>query len=277
MARAHGLRGEVAVRTFDPGSETLVAVERVVLRAALRRGARACGASRPAAPPRRPARRFEGVTSRAAAEALVGATVLVFREDLEPPAEGEFFQGDLVGLEARGRGGRAAGHGGRDLGHRRGAQPGHPRRRAARSWWCRSSTSSCPRWTSQARGARRPPVPEMAGVGSWPCGSAEILTLFPAMVSGYLGASILGKAREQGPARRHRHRHPRVRRGQAPRHRRRALRRRRGHGDEARAAGGRDRGRPRPRFPARKVLLMSPRGPASPRPRRASWRRHQPG
>jgi 16S rRNA processing protein RimM len=42
-----------------------------------------------------------GVTSRSAAEAFKGATVLVHREDLPPPAEGEWFQGDLVGLEAR--------------------------------------------------------------------------------------------------------------------------------------------------------------------------------
>ena len=43
---------------------------------------------------------LEGVTTREAAEALQGAQLLAFREDLEPPAEGEFFQGDLVGLEA---------------------------------------------------------------------------------------------------------------------------------------------------------------------------------
>jgi 16S rRNA processing protein RimM len=40
------------------------------------------------------------VERREDAEALVGATVLVFREDLEPPEEDEYFQGDLVGLTA---------------------------------------------------------------------------------------------------------------------------------------------------------------------------------
>jgi len=40
------------------------------------------------------------VEGRAAAEALRGSTVLVYRADLEPPAAGEFFQGDLVGLRA---------------------------------------------------------------------------------------------------------------------------------------------------------------------------------
>jgi len=43
---------------------------------------------------------FEGVESRTAAEKLVGSTVLVYREDLDAPEDGEFFQGDLVGLLA---------------------------------------------------------------------------------------------------------------------------------------------------------------------------------
>src|SRR5207249_316890 len=43
---------------------------------------------------------FAGVETREDAEALVGATLLVFREDLEAPAAGEMFQGDLIGLTA---------------------------------------------------------------------------------------------------------------------------------------------------------------------------------
>ena len=43
---------------------------------------------------------FAGITTRAQAEAMVGATLAVFREDLEQPASGEVFQGDLVGLAA---------------------------------------------------------------------------------------------------------------------------------------------------------------------------------
>ncbi|WP_434300194.1 ribosome maturation factor RimM [Corallococcus exiguus] len=99
VARAHGLRGEVAVRSFDPASETLGTVERVWLR--LRSGEE----REYALETFRPANKedlvfFEGVASRTAAEALVGAKVFVYREDLEPPEEGEFFQGDLVGLNA---------------------------------------------------------------------------------------------------------------------------------------------------------------------------------
>lgn len=99
VARAHGLQGEVAVRTFDPASETLGHVERVLVRP--RSGAERVmriASVRPT--PKETLVVFEGVKGRDAAEALVGSTVLAFREDLEPPAEGEYFQGDLVGLTA---------------------------------------------------------------------------------------------------------------------------------------------------------------------------------
>lgn len=99
VARAHGLDGEVGIKTFDPGSETLFEVERVFLR--LRDGSelemtidsvRTTNKELLVA--------FEGVEGRSAAEKLVGSTVHVFREDLEPPSEGEYFLGDLVGLAA---------------------------------------------------------------------------------------------------------------------------------------------------------------------------------
>ncbi|MBN1206959.1 MAG: 16S rRNA processing protein RimM [Myxococcaceae bacterium] len=99
VARAHGIRGEVAIRAFDPGSETLEAVERVRVRtrAGEERDLR-IEDLRPT--PKEDILAFGGVETREAAEALVGATVFVYREDLEPPAEGEYFQGDLVGLTA---------------------------------------------------------------------------------------------------------------------------------------------------------------------------------
>ena len=99
VARAHGLKGEVAIRTFDPASEALDIVERVLLHT--RSGEQRevwLEAVRPT--PKENLVVLEGVDTREAAEALVGAKVFVFREDLEPPAEGEFFQGDLVGLTA---------------------------------------------------------------------------------------------------------------------------------------------------------------------------------
>jgi len=96
----HGLKGELAVRTFDPDSEALMSVRRVVLRLRsgeerelLLQGARRATDATLVT--------LAGVTSRSSADELRGATVLVHREDLPPPAEGEWFQGDLVGLEAR--------------------------------------------------------------------------------------------------------------------------------------------------------------------------------
>ncbi|MBX5483490.1 MAG: 16S rRNA processing protein RimM [Myxococcaceae bacterium] len=99
IARAHGLSGDVVVRTFDPASETLFEVHRVWVK---RRDGK--GSELPIASVRVARKEllvtFGGVEGRTAAEALVGATVYVFREDLEPPKEGEYFQGDLIGLEA---------------------------------------------------------------------------------------------------------------------------------------------------------------------------------
>ncbi|HEY1908562.1 MAG TPA: ribosome maturation factor RimM [Myxococcaceae bacterium] len=100
VARVHGLRGELAVKTFDPDSDSLLSVRRLVLR--LRSGEErpfALEAARRAAETTLIS--LAGVTSRSGAEAFRGATVLVHREDLSPPVEGEWFQGDLVGLEAR--------------------------------------------------------------------------------------------------------------------------------------------------------------------------------
>lgn len=99
VARAHGIRGEVAVRPFDPGSETLSDVERVRVRTRVgeERELR-IESLRPT--PKEDIIAFEGVETREQAEGLVGSTVFVYREDLEPPAEGEYFQGDLVGLTA---------------------------------------------------------------------------------------------------------------------------------------------------------------------------------
>ena len=99
VSRAHGTAGELAVRTFDAASEALDDVERLVLRS--REGVErefAVIGSRPAS--REVLLTLASVDGRSAAEALRGSTVLVYRADLAPPAEGEFFQGDLVGLRA---------------------------------------------------------------------------------------------------------------------------------------------------------------------------------
>ena len=99
VARAHGIAGEVAIRTFDAASEALDAVERLVLRGrdGVEREFTVLGAR---AASKEVLLTLASVASRSAAEALRGSTVLVYREDLSPPEEGEYFQGDLVGLSA---------------------------------------------------------------------------------------------------------------------------------------------------------------------------------
>lgn len=100
VSRCHGLQGEVVVRTFDPSSTALEEAPRVVARLkdgterelvieSVREGPKGdvlvC---------------FAGVERREAADELRGSGLFVRREDLEAPEEGEYFQGDLVGLEA---------------------------------------------------------------------------------------------------------------------------------------------------------------------------------
>jgi 16S rRNA processing protein RimM len=101
VARAHGLKGEVAVHTHDPASEVFSQVDRVVCRP------RSGGEKTLEIDDAREGPKgdvlvfFKGVRTREAAEALVGATLLAHRDELDEPEEGEFFQGDLVGLTAK--------------------------------------------------------------------------------------------------------------------------------------------------------------------------------
>lgn len=101
VARAHGLKGELIVRLHDPLSTVLDDVRRLCARdkggrevehriSRARRGA-----------PGEYLVFLEGIDTRAAAEALRGSTLLAFRVDLPPCSSGEYFQGDIVGLEAR--------------------------------------------------------------------------------------------------------------------------------------------------------------------------------
>ncbi len=100
VSRAHGLDGQVVVKTFDPSSEVLFEIERLKLKHkdgsereyAIEEVAQAPGGDLRV--------NLEGIANRPAAEKLVGSTVFAFREDLDAPTEGEFFQGDLIGLAA---------------------------------------------------------------------------------------------------------------------------------------------------------------------------------
>lgn len=97
---AHGLRGEVSVRTFDPSSETLYEVPRVLAKKRDGTEAELVIEAVREAPKGDLLVAFEGIEERVPAEALVGATLFAFREDLDAPEEGEVFQGDLIGLTA---------------------------------------------------------------------------------------------------------------------------------------------------------------------------------
>lgn len=98
VARARGLDGQVIVRTFDPQSQALAEVDRALLR--LKDGQlRELVIEHSSPVPRGWLVRFKGIAEREWADELIGARVLVFRADLTPPAEGEYFQGDLIGLE----------------------------------------------------------------------------------------------------------------------------------------------------------------------------------
>lgn len=100
VSRAHGLDGEVVVRTFDPTSSVLDEVERVLVRPRQGPDRELKLAGVREAPKGDLLVRFEEITKRVPAEALVGGTLFVFREDLSEPEEGEYFQGDLLGLTA---------------------------------------------------------------------------------------------------------------------------------------------------------------------------------
>lgn len=109
VARPHGLAGECAVRVYDASTPVFakakkwVALTRqgheVELRVrALREGPKGDVLAF-----------FVGVTNQAQAKALVGSKLHVHRKDLGRLKEGEFFQGDLVGLKAFDPSGKALG------------------------------------------------------------------------------------------------------------------------------------------------------------------------
>lgn len=99
ISKAHGLEGEVVVRTFDPGSTALDEVEVIIAR--LKDGSERSLTLREVreGPAGDLLVSFKGITKRREADLLRGSGVFVRRDDLDQPEEGEFFQGDLVGLE----------------------------------------------------------------------------------------------------------------------------------------------------------------------------------
>ena len=99
VAGAHGVRGEVRLKLFGEGVESLRG--RTVEaggRAYKLLAVRARGVAR-----------LEGVDTREAAEALRGLELSVDRAELPPLAEGEYYHADLLGLPCVGPDGEVLG------------------------------------------------------------------------------------------------------------------------------------------------------------------------
>jgi 16S rRNA processing protein RimM len=103
IAGAHGIGGEVRLKLFAKGVESLkrhpeVQVgERILTLASVK----PAGAGAIA--------RFAGIADRNAAEALRGQTLSVPRSALPPLEEGEYYHADLIGLRCVAASGRALG------------------------------------------------------------------------------------------------------------------------------------------------------------------------
>ena len=92
IAGAHGIGGEVRLKLFAEGIESLkrhtrlFAGDRALTLKSLRGGERSAIA------------RFAEIADRSAAEALRGQTLSVPRSALPPLADGEYYHADLIGL-----------------------------------------------------------------------------------------------------------------------------------------------------------------------------------
>ncbi|MGF1549378.1 MAG: ribosome maturation factor RimM [Sphingomonadaceae bacterium] len=103
VAGAHGLRGELRLKLFAEGIESLERHEVLFIGGsphsleAVREGRRGAIA------------RFAEIADRAAAEALRGEEVSVAREALPPLEEGEYYHADLIDLPCVDRAGETLG------------------------------------------------------------------------------------------------------------------------------------------------------------------------
>ncbi|MGD8496317.1 MAG: ribosome maturation factor RimM [Gemmatimonadales bacterium] len=102
VRRAHGLAGEVLVQAeTDDGADVFCADRRFDVRGPTGEPIRYRQLTLVASRPHRGGYllQFREVADRGGAETLLGAELLVDREELRPLAEGEYFLHELVGLE----------------------------------------------------------------------------------------------------------------------------------------------------------------------------------
>ena len=97
IVRAHGLRGELVVAPATLGSDVLFVVDSVLLEQGGTRARREIVHTREQG--KSIVLTLDGVPDRTAAEKLIGAQLLVERDELPEPDEGEFYVEDLIGLE----------------------------------------------------------------------------------------------------------------------------------------------------------------------------------
>ena len=95
VAGAHGVKGELRLKLFSDGVESLSRHSKLYVGGGERRLLAVRESSG-----RMAVARFEGIADRSAAEALRGSLVEIDRSALPPLEEGEYYHADLIGLPA---------------------------------------------------------------------------------------------------------------------------------------------------------------------------------
>jgi 16S rRNA processing protein RimM len=96
IAGAHGIRGEVLIKTFTVAPENIGAYGPLSDVS----GTRTFAIQSARATPKGVVARLQGIRDRNGAEALKGVDLYVERAKLPPAAEGEFYHADLIGMAA---------------------------------------------------------------------------------------------------------------------------------------------------------------------------------
>ena len=102
VAGAHGIKGEVRLKLFGDGIESLGRYKKLYVGGAERRLLAVRDGKMAVA-------RFDGIVDRGGAEALRGSLVEVDRAAMPPLADGEYYYADLIGLLAVDRAGNEIG------------------------------------------------------------------------------------------------------------------------------------------------------------------------
>ncbi len=103
VAGAHGIRGELRLKLFADGAESLARHSHLYVggRELALRDIKDGGKTAIA--------RFEGIADRSGAEALRGQLVEIDRDKLPPLEDGEYYHADLIGLPCVDEGGQPLG------------------------------------------------------------------------------------------------------------------------------------------------------------------------